>query len=41
VQAKKFKAYTDDLISKAKIDRTSAAPPAPAATTPPPAPKAG
>jgi peptidyl-prolyl cis-trans isomerase C len=41
VQAKKFKAYTDDLVSKAKIDRTSAAPPAPAATTPPPAPKAG
>jgi peptidyl-prolyl cis-trans isomerase C len=41
VQAKKFKAYTDDLISKAKIDRTSAAPAAPAATTPPPAPKAG
>ena len=37
VQAKKFKAYTDDLISKAKIDRTSAAP---AAATPPPA-KAG
>ena len=37
VQAKKFKAYTDDLISKAKIDRTSAAP---AAATPP-APKAG
>jgi peptidyl-prolyl cis-trans isomerase C len=41
VQAKKFKAYTDDLISKAKIDRTSAAPAAPAAVTPPPAPKAG
>lgn len=41
VQAKKFKAYTDDLISKAKIDRTSAAPAAPAAATPPPAPKAG
>jgi peptidyl-prolyl cis-trans isomerase C len=41
VQAKKFKAYTDDLISKAKIDRTNAAPAAPAATTPPPAPKAG
>ncbi len=39
VQAKKFKAYTDDLISKAKIDRTSAAPAAPAAA--PPAPKAG
>jgi peptidyl-prolyl cis-trans isomerase C len=39
VQAKKFKAYTDDLISKAKIDRTSAAPAAPAAVTPP-APKA-
>jgi peptidyl-prolyl cis-trans isomerase C len=38
VQAKKFKAYTDDLISKAKIDRTSAAP---AAATTPPAPKAG
>ena len=37
VQAKKFKSYTDDLISKAKIDRTSAAP---AAVTPP-APKAG
>ena len=37
VQAKKFKAYTDELISKAKIDRTSAAP---AAATPP-APKAG
>jgi peptidyl-prolyl cis-trans isomerase C len=37
VQAKKFKAYTDDLVSKAKIDRTSAAP---AAATPP-APKAG
>ena len=37
VQAKKFKAYADDLISKAKIDRTSAAP---AAATPP-APKAG
>jgi peptidyl-prolyl cis-trans isomerase C len=35
VQAKKFKAYTDDLISKAKIDRTSAAPAAA------PAPKAG
>jgi peptidyl-prolyl cis-trans isomerase C len=28
VQAKKFKAYTDDLVSKAKIDRTAA--PAPA-----------
>jgi peptidyl-prolyl cis-trans isomerase C len=41
VQAKKFKTYTDELISKAKIDRTSAAPAAPAATTPPPAPKAG
>ena len=41
VQAKKFKSYTDDLISKAKIDRTSAAPAAPAAVTPPPAPKAG
>ena len=40
VQAKKFKSYTDDLISKAKIDRTSAAPAAPAAITPP-APKAG
>jgi peptidyl-prolyl cis-trans isomerase C len=40
VQAKKFKTYTDDLISKAKIDRTSAAPAAPAAT-PAPAPKAG
>jgi peptidyl-prolyl cis-trans isomerase C len=39
VQAKKFKSYTDDLISKAKIDRTSAAPAAPAAVTPP-APKA-
>src|SRR6267154_775864 len=26
VEAKKFKAYTDDLISKAKIDRTAAAP---------------
>ena len=39
VQAKKFKAYTDDLVSKAKIDRTSAAPAAPAAVTPP-APKA-
>jgi peptidyl-prolyl cis-trans isomerase C len=38
IEAKKFKAYTDDLISKAKIDRKS---PAPAATTPPPAPKAG
>jgi peptidyl-prolyl cis-trans isomerase C len=38
VQAKKFKAYTDDLVSKAKIDRTSAAP---AAATPAPAPKAG
>jgi peptidyl-prolyl cis-trans isomerase C len=38
VQAKKFKAYTDDLISKAKIDRTSAAP---AAATPPPPAKAG
>ena len=35
VEAKKFKAYTDDLISKAKIDRTSTAPAAP------PAPKAG
>lgn len=41
LQAKKFKAYTDDLISKAKIDRTSTAPAAPAAVTPPPAPKAG
>jgi peptidyl-prolyl cis-trans isomerase C len=40
VQAKKFKTYTDDLISKAKIDRTSAAPATPAAT-PAPAPKAG
>ena len=39
VQAKKFKSYTDDLVSKAKIDRTSAAPAAPAAVTPP-APKA-
>jgi peptidyl-prolyl cis-trans isomerase C len=38
VEAKKFKAYTDDLISKAKIDRTAAAPAA-AATTP--APKTG
>ena len=40
VQAKKFKTYTDDLISKAKIDRTSGAPAAPTAT-PAPAPKAG
>jgi peptidyl-prolyl cis-trans isomerase C len=39
VEAKKFKAYTDDLISKAKIDRTAAAPAAAAATTP--APKTG
>jgi peptidyl-prolyl cis-trans isomerase C len=38
VEAKKFKAFTDDLVSKAKIDRKT---PAPAATTPPPAPKAG
>jgi peptidyl-prolyl cis-trans isomerase C len=38
VEAKKFKAYTDDLISKAKIDRKAAAP---AAATTPPAPKAG
>ena len=38
VEAKRFKAYTDDLISKAKIDRTNAAP---AAATPAPAPKAG
>jgi peptidyl-prolyl cis-trans isomerase C len=38
VQARKFKAYTDDLISKAKVDRTSAAP---AAAATPPAPKAG
>jgi len=38
VEAKKFKAYTDDLVSKAKIDRTTAAPAA-AATTP--APKTG
>ena len=39
VEAKKFKAYTDDLISKAKIDRTAAAPAAAAAATP--APKTG
>jgi peptidyl-prolyl cis-trans isomerase C len=39
IEAKKFKAYTDDLLSKAKVDRKTAA--APAATTPPPAPKAG
>jgi peptidyl-prolyl cis-trans isomerase C len=38
VEAKKFKAYTDDLISKAKIDRKTATPAA-AATTP--APKTG
>ena len=38
VEAKKFKAYTDDLISKAKIDRKIAGPAA-AATTP--APKVG
>jgi peptidyl-prolyl cis-trans isomerase C len=38
VEAKKFKAFTDDLVSKAKIERKT---PAPAATTPPPAPKAG
>jgi peptidyl-prolyl cis-trans isomerase C len=40
IEAKKFKAFTDDLLSKAKIERTPAAP---AATTPPapPAPKAG
>jgi peptidyl-prolyl cis-trans isomerase C len=38
--AKKFKAYEDDLVKSAKIDRKT---PAPAATTPPapPAPKAG
>jgi peptidyl-prolyl cis-trans isomerase C len=34
VQAKKFKAYTDDLMNSAKIDKK-------AATTPPAAPKAG
>lgn len=38
VEARKFKSYTDDLISKAKIDRTTVAPAA-AATTP--APKTG
>ena len=38
VEAKKFKAFTDELVSKAKIERKT---PAPAATTPPPAPKAG
>ena len=41
VEAKKFKAYTDDLISKAKIDRTPAAPAAPAAAAATPAPKTG
>ena len=41
VEAKKFKAYTDDLISKAKIDRTPAAPAAPAAAATTPAPKTG
>jgi len=41
VEAKKFKAYTDDLISKAKIDRTAAAPAAPAAAAATPAPKTG
>jgi peptidyl-prolyl cis-trans isomerase C len=41
VEAKKFKAYTDDLISKAKIDRTAAAPAAPAAAATTPAPKTG
>ena len=38
IEAKKFKAFEDDLVSKAKIERKTAAP---AATTPPPAPKAG
>ena len=41
VEAKKFKAYTDDLISKAKIDRTAGAPAAPAAAATTPAPKTG
>ena len=41
VEAKKFKAYTDDLISKAKIDRTATAPAAPAAAGTTPAPKTG
>jgi peptidyl-prolyl cis-trans isomerase C len=41
VEAKKFKAYTDDLVSKAKIDRTPAAPAAPAAAATTPAPKTG
>ena len=39
LDAKRFKAYTDDLLAKAKIDRKT---PAPASTTtPPPANKAG
>jgi peptidyl-prolyl cis-trans isomerase C len=39
LDAKRFKAYTDDLLTKAKVDRKT---PAPASTTtPPPANKAG
>jgi len=38
IDAKRFKAYVDDLVAKAKIDRKT---PAPASTTPPPANKAG
>ncbi len=41
VEAKKFKAYTDDLISKAKIDRTAAAPAAAGAPAAAPAAKSG
>lgn len=38
IEAKKFKTFTDDLVSKAKIDRKTAAP---AAAATPPAPKSG
>jgi peptidyl-prolyl cis-trans isomerase C len=38
VESKKFKAYTDDLLAKAKIDRKT---PAPAAAATTPAPKTG
>ena len=44
LDAKRFKAYADDLVAKAKVDKPAAAPAAattPPATTPPPANKAG
>jgi peptidyl-prolyl cis-trans isomerase C len=41
IEAKKFKAYTDDLVKNAKIDRKTPAPAAAATPAAAPAPKAG